>query len=171
MEIELWKPIIGFEDRYEVSNHGNVRGFWYGGYKMKSPKLKKPQRNKNGYYYVILQNGKIMKSFLLHRLVLSTFDKPMDRNIDCCHKNHNREDNRLCNLEWGTRKYNEFQKKLNGTTAMGEKNGKSKMTNEKVLQIRQLFSEGKSTNSIAKQLNLKQQNVWCICTKKTWKHL
>ena len=36
MEIELWKPIIGFEDRYEVSNHGNVRGFWYGGYKMKS---------------------------------------------------------------------------------------------------------------------------------------
>ena len=35
MEIELWKPIIGFEDRYEVSNHGNVRGFWYGGYKMK----------------------------------------------------------------------------------------------------------------------------------------
>ena len=54
---------------------------------------------------------------------------------------------------------------------MGEKHGKSKMTNEKVLQIRQLFSEGKSTNSIAKQLNLKQQNVWCICTKKTWKHL
>lgn len=48
---------------------------------------------------------------------------------------------------------------------MGEKHGQSKMTNEKVLQIRQLFSEGKSTNSIAKQLNLKQQNVWCICTK------
>lgn len=73
MEIELWKPIIGFEDRYEVSNHGNVRGFEHGGYKMKSPKQKKPQKNKNGYYYVILQNGKIMKSFLLHRLVLSTF--------------------------------------------------------------------------------------------------
>ena len=58
MEIELWKPVNGFEDRYEVSNYGNVRGFWYGGYKMKSPKQKKPQKNKNGYYYVILHNGK-----------------------------------------------------------------------------------------------------------------
>jgi len=171
MKREKWKSIPDFEGKYEVSDLGNVRGFYYGGKKRNEPRIKKPQLNKNGYYYVILQSGSQIKSWQLHRLVLSVFDKEMPPNIDCCHKDHIRSHNELSNLKWGTRKENEADKHKVGRGAVGENNGQSKMTNEIVLKIRKLFGDGLSTYQIAHQLGLKQQNVWNIANNKTWKHI
>ena len=171
MEKEIWLPVPDFNEFYEVSNMGNVRGLFYGGKKRKEPKNKKIQINKNGYCYVVLQNGLKVKAFTVHRLVLSVFDKPMPKNIDCCHKDHNRLNNKLNNLEWGTRFYNESEKRKACRIPLGEKNGASKLNNETVIKIREMYSNGYSTNKIAEKLNLKQQNVWNICLRKTWKHL
>lgn len=171
MKKEIWKGVPDFEGKYEVSNFGNVRGFYCGGKKRKEPKNKKPQLNPNGYVYVVLQDGKKLKAWSVHRLVLTVFDKAMPRNIDCCHINHIRTDNRYSNLKWATRKQNEEDKYKSGRGVYGEKNGQSKMTTKMVLKIRGLFKTKMSTHAIAKLLGLKQQNVWNICNNKTWNHI
>lgn len=171
MKKEQWKTVPEFNGRYEVSNFGRVRGWYYGGHKRKHPIIKTPQTNKNGYVYVVLWNGTRGKAFTIHRLVLSVFSNSNPASMDCCHKNHNRNDNRLSNLKWATRKENEYDKKLAGRTPVGENNGASKLSDKQVLKIRSLFDKGMSTNRIAKTLLMNQQNVWNICNRKTWKHL
>lgn len=107
MEIEVWKPIEGYEDRYEISNLGRVRS------------LERRIRISNGRFRVKKQN--IMagfhasrystvrlsgKRFYIHRLVATAFcDNPHGYN-EVNHKNENTRDNRAVNLEWCDHKYN-----------------------------------------------------------------
>lgn len=169
--MEYWKRISLFGDAYEVSNLGRIRGWYYGGNKRNEPRIKKPQKNKNGYLYVILYLNKKPKAFTIHRLVLSVFDKPMPKNIDCCHKDGNRENNGLHNLKWGSRKENEADKRIHGSIAVGEKNGVSIMKETEIIEIRRLYKAGESTHTIAKKYNCSQQNIWHIVKYKTWKHI
>ena len=171
MKKEIWKWIPLFIGKYEVSNLGNIRGWFYGGKKRKAPRIKIPQENKNGYLYVILQDGELLKSFTVHRLTLSVFDKPMPRNIDCRHIDGNKRNCKLTNLCWGTRKQNEDDKRLHGRMPTGEKNGESKVTEKEVLTMRKMFLDGESTHSISKKFKCGQQNVWNIVNNKTWKHI
>ena len=88
--MEEWKTIIGYEN-YEVSNTGKIKN-------KKSGKILKPIIMKNGYARVSLKQ----KVCLIHRLVLQTFLPTEDKRLEVNHKNHNRTDNFLENLEWVT---------------------------------------------------------------------
>ncbi len=170
--MEKWKSIQLFEGKYEVSDMGNVRGWYYGGKKRKEPRLKKPQLNKQtGYYYVILQDGELLKSYTINRLVLTVFKGAKPSTMDARHKDGDKSHNWLSNLKWGTRKQNEADKKRHGRTAVGEKNGLSKVKETEVLEMRRLHKSGESTYSISKIFNCSQQNVWHIVNKKTWRHV
>ena len=105
---EEWRPVVGYEGRYEVSNLGEVRslprtmkarhGGKPGGYHMKGKILKKND-SPNGYYFVPLGKG---KSGFVHRLVLEAF-VPNPENKPCCdHIDANRHNNRVDNLRWAT---------------------------------------------------------------------
>lgn len=65
---EEWRPVIGFEDRYEVSNLGNVRSIF------RYKKILKPWYDKDGYsrVHLISKDGK-RKHFSIHRLVAINF--------------------------------------------------------------------------------------------------
>ena len=99
--MEIFKPILGYEHLYEISNYGNVKTL--GNF----PKL----RNKvfgylkpglvRGYQTVILtnKNGK-RTSYLVHRLVAIAF-LPNPKNYRCVnHIDENKSNNKLENLEW-----------------------------------------------------------------------
>jgi len=106
---EEWRPIVGYEGLYEVSNLGRVKG-------LKCGKILKPSPNKNGYLCLHLYN-KGRNRFRVHRLVLLTF-LPIDEIKEVNHKNHIKTDNRLCNLEWCSRSENvRFQNKREGCSS------------------------------------------------------
>lgn len=96
---EIWKPIIEFEDRYEVSNFGNIKS-------IKSGINLKPAKSKKGYLLVSLYNGISSKSKRVHRLVAEAFI-PNPYNLpQVNHKDENKENNNINNLEWCDNNYN-----------------------------------------------------------------
>lgn len=102
---EIWRPIKGFEDYYEVSNFGNVRSKdrviiqINGVFHTRKSKLLKPQINKkNGYEQVMLIIHKRNKLCYVHRLVAEAFvDNPHNLEL-VSHINNVDTDNRAENL-------------------------------------------------------------------------
>lgn len=96
---EIWKDVKGFED-YEVSTKGNVRN------KITS-KILKPVLCPNGYSAVCLYKKGTHKNQLVHRLVAFAFiDNFNKQKTEVNHKNGNKTDNTVSNLEWVTRQEN-----------------------------------------------------------------
>lgn len=101
---EIWKDIVGYEGLYQVSNIGNVRSLnWKNCGYAKNLWLK--PHNK-GYYQVELVKNKKKKTFVVHRLVSIAFI-PNPENLPCVnHKDENKQNNCVENLEWCDYKYN-----------------------------------------------------------------
>ena len=94
---EIWKDVVGYEGLYEVSNLGRVR---------RDGKILKPTKIKNGYLYVGLHKNGIQKTVRVHRLVASAFI-PNPQNLPCVnHKDEDKTNNAVDNLEWCTSQYN-----------------------------------------------------------------
>ena len=101
---EEWRPIPNFEGLYEVSNLGNVDSLNY--HMTKKRKRLKARLDIHGYYCVCLSNKQKVKRFKIHRLVALCFIQNPD-NLPCInHKDENRQNNRVDNLEWCTYQYN-----------------------------------------------------------------
>lgn len=104
---EIWKPVKGYEGRYEVSNLGRVKSL--GGTSMfgknllqRCEKILKNTELKNGYSMVGLKE----KKFYVHRLVAEAFLSNKD-GLPCInHKDENRKNNFVENLEWCSYSYN-----------------------------------------------------------------
>lgn len=107
-----WKEIEGYEGYYEVNNTGEIRSVErmiidVNGkqYHRKSQVLRK-QISKDGYYKVVLNKDGKSKTFLLHRLVAQAFIPNPDKLPQINHKDENRLNNNIENLEWCDPKYN-----------------------------------------------------------------
>ena len=101
--MEKWVKVFGFEELYEVSNYGNIRN---------SKFIMKQQLDKHGYKYICLTKNKIQKKFKVHRIVLSSF-LGEQKDLVCNHKDKNRQNNNLDNLEWVSNIENHFHKNIN----------------------------------------------------------
>lgn len=117
---EIWKPVVGYEGHYEVSNLGNVRSVdrtvvYKTGqtrhYKGRTLKLKPS----HGYWRVELSRNSKPTCFQVHRLVLSAFVGPLPEGKEVCHNNGNPGDNRLENLRYGTKSENNLDRVKHGT--------------------------------------------------------
>ena len=106
--MEEWKSIPGYEGLYEVSNLGRVKRIKrYDRFNHKIvSKLLKPSYNTNGYYIVQLSNNGFKKSKLVHRLVAQLFIPNPDNLPQVNHKDEDKTNNIVDNLEWCDSKYN-----------------------------------------------------------------
>lgn len=99
---ELWKDIEGYPG-YQVSNLGRVRSNNYG----RINYVLKLRVDKDGYYRVMIKKDKKDKLFGVHRLVALTFISNPN-NYPCVnHKDENKQNNCVDNLEWCTVQYND----------------------------------------------------------------
>ena len=106
---EIWKPIKNYEDKYEISNLGRVKSLqrWSGTKFYNREKVLNLYTNKkNGYVYVWLTKNSKGKNFRVHRLVAETFIKNPNNYTDINHKDCDRTNNCINNLEWCTKSYN-----------------------------------------------------------------
>ena len=108
---EIWKDIEGFEGLYQVSNFGRVKCLEHkcpGRYGLRTVKehLMVQVRGSKGYSYVSLSNMDRGRTFTVHRLVAKAFI-PNPDNLPCVnHKDENKANNNVNNLEWCTSLYN-----------------------------------------------------------------
>ena len=100
--MEQWKKISGFED-YEISSYGRVRSL-----KFNKLKLRKPNKDKDGYLKLTLHKKNKCYFFIIHRLVAESFcTRPKyQENLQVDHINNKILDNRYTNLRWVTPKQN-----------------------------------------------------------------
>lgn len=97
--MEEWKNVIGYEGLYEVSNKGNVRN-------VRSNKLLKLSKNCYGYIQVHLYKNGIRTGLKVHRLVAQAFIPNPDNFPQVNHKDEDKTNNNVENLEWCDAKYN-----------------------------------------------------------------
>lgn len=109
--IEQWKDIIGFEKLYQISNLGNVKSLkreytcGKGRNVIKGETIISQQINNHGYKYCFLFNGKKSIKYI-HILVGIHFIKNDSKKPQINHKDLNKENNNVSNLEWVTNKEN-----------------------------------------------------------------
>lgn len=109
---EVWKDIPGYEGIYQISNFGRVKSLeryvrhCRGGNKIIKEKILKPRVVAEGYLQISLC-GNIFKEELIHRLVAKAFIPNPDNLPQVNHKDENKQNNRVDNLEWCTRIYNQ----------------------------------------------------------------
>lgn len=96
----MWKDIKGYEDLYQISDDGHVRRIFKGG-------RTKLLKNREGLYYTVCLSKNCQKhSISIHRLVAEHFlDKPEGK-CEVNHKDGNKWNNNVENLEWVTQKEN-----------------------------------------------------------------
>ena len=113
-EFELWSDVKGYEGLYQVSTWGRVRslGRWVNTNIKNSTKrfikskILKPGENIKGYSQVRLYKEGKFKNFLVHRLVSQTFISNPNNLPEVNHKDEDKENNTVDNLEWCTSEYN-----------------------------------------------------------------
>jgi len=107
--IEVWHPCAGYETHYEVSNLGNVRSLarkvsnrWEGSRRVSPGKLLKPGKSKSGYLIVSFCVDGVKSNHNVHRLVARAFITNESNKPQVNHKDGNKHNNCVDNLEWVT---------------------------------------------------------------------
>lgn len=176
---EIWKDVVGFEGLYKVSNFGNVMGMgksWvcgmYNKIRTKPKSILPKSTNTSGYHQIWLSKNKNGKNYRVHRLVAEAFLENPENKKDINHKNGNKTDNGLDNLEWCTRSENvlhAFKNDLKKPSS-GSKHGMSKLKEYDVLKIRELA--GKHTKlELAEMFGVGRRSINNIVNHKSWQHI
>jgi hypothetical protein len=159
-----WKPVKDYEG-YEISSRGDVRN-------VKTGRILKHGRNK-GYASVNLYTGeRKYKTKKIHRLIAEAFIDNPDGLPVINHKNGDKLDNRIENLEWCTQAHNIKHMIDEGLhSGKGGTHWNARLTDAIVLKMRDLRSAGRSVNEIAKQFGVKANTASSAISGVTWAHL
>jgi len=173
--MERWRsaPIKG----YEVSDYGRVRSLdreeqftnrWGTvSVRIRKGSLKRPTLDKDGYLQVHLFHKSKAKGYRVSRLVLETFDRPPLPGEEALHKNHDKTDNSLLNLKWGSRQDNEDDK-----TSSGRRPDSTRgvLSREVANRVRELYATGEYTQGeVGRIVGCTHSNVSCIVRGITWR--
>jgi len=111
--MEVWKDVIGYDEMYQVSNYGNVKSFKYG-----KERILKPGVSSTGYYIVSLSVNNTGHTKKVHQLVAMAFlnHTPCGLRLVVNHKDFNKLNNNLSNLEIVTNRENSNQKRFKSSS-------------------------------------------------------
>ena len=156
---EIWKDIEGYEGLYQVSNMGRVKSL--GNNKTRKEKILKNSKGSIGYLQVGLYKEGKVKYFRVHQLVASAFIPNPDNLPQVNHRNEDKTDNRVENLEWCNRSYN---------TNYGTRNERiAKAQSIPILQFSksgELVKKWESAKEVERELGFYGTNITRCCKGK-----
>lgn len=166
---EEWRSLNGIVESgefYEISSFGNVKNGV-------SQRILAFQVKKNGYLQVQLSNKQKHKKYYIHRLVALAFIPNPENKTQVNHKNGNKSDNSLYNLEWVTPKDNMKHCYDTGLrNQLGSKNRMAVLTEDDVLKIKEIYTTTKCTQyKLAELFNVSKQTINNILRGKSWSHV
>lgn len=174
--MEQWRDVPGYENYYQVSDLGRVRSLDRREKVGKSTRLRRgrvitPVMDRLGYLTLGLWANSDRERWTVHRLVMLAFVGPSDLQVN--HKNGNKTDNRLENLEYVTCQENmEHRDRVLGMSSRGERSGKAVMTDAAVIRLRSLYATGlHSHRELAAMFGISKSNIGEIVNRKTWAHV
>jgi hypothetical protein len=174
-----WKPIPGYEGLYIINESGKILSLERkvktkgGSFRSIPEHFLTWQATHDGYMFVKLTKDKIKKCIKVHRLVALAFiPNPSDK-LQVNHKDCNKSNNTVDNLEWVTGKENMAHAVKNNLNncGRGEKQGHSKATNEIVIKMREYAKNGITHQVIADEFNFSRSAVTSIINRKRWNHI
>jgi len=163
---EEWRPVVGYEGVYSVSNHGRVRreapgrGTWRG-------RVLRPAQDGNGYLWFALSREGKRHIVQCHQLVAQAFIGER-RGREVNHKNGVKDDNRPGNLEFATSKQNSQHAVRTGLSPIGERHPKTVLTNVQVVEIRALRGV-KTQRQVAESFGVSRTAINNIWNGHTWR--
>lgn len=161
-----WLPVVDYEDRFEVSDTGQIRSLD----SHQPGKIRRLQRDRAGYLMVTLYKYHPPQRLFtpVQRIVAKAFI-PNPRNLpEVNHKDGNKENNHVSNLEWTTSRENKKHAVNMGLGYIGEHNSHAKLTSGQVLSIR---SDNRSGADIAREYGVQPAAISKIKLGRTWRHI
>lgn len=151
---EIWKDIDNYEGLYKVSNLGNIQDY--------KRNLKEGYINNKGYCCISLRKNKCTKHFLIHRLVAKAFIENPYRYSQVNHKDGNKQNNCVTNLEWCNQRQNYDHGMKHFLYSKNENHYFAKLTNKEVRCIPELYKLGFTRVTVSRILNINPSSLEAI---------
>lgn len=184
MDGEVWKPVVGYEGLYEVSDLGRVRSVarslvrknrWGGNHEHRFESVVLRTRvNRKGYEIVALcKPVKQYRRTLAHKIVMRAFVGTPQPGFEINHKNAIKTDNRLSNLEYCTHAENMRHAAQHGLVPPmpGEANPRSILTEPLVRLLRQMRACGATYKRLSFLFGIGRTTVGHIIFRRSWPHV
>ena len=149
---EIWHDIEGYEGLYQISNKGRVKSLKWG-----KERILKPGITGSGYLKVLLCKNGMIKHIKIHRLVANAFITNPENKPQVNHKDENKFNNSVNNLEWSTAKEN---------NNFGTRNERA---SRKILQYSksgEFIREWQSAAEVERVLGIDNSNITKCCKGK-----
>jgi|688.fasta_scaffold927963_1 hypothetical protein len=175
--MEKYIDIKGYEGYYQVSNYGLIKSLarvvnaHEGKRKLNiKERVLKPAIDNNGYFRVALCKGRRLTTFKVHRLVAGHFILNENPKLEVNHKDGNKLNNSVNNLEWVTHSENVIHAFKNNLAQglKGSKNPQSKLTEKDVFEIRTIAKAKRNYGrlDLAKKYGVSEKHIQDIVNNK-----
>ena len=167
-----WRDVVGYEGLYQVSNLGRVRSlgriiYWRGTSLFREGRIMTPRINKYGYFQLTLTKDKKHKTHTVHRLVAEAFIPNPDNLPQVNHKDENKLNNCIDNLEWCDSPNNCNYGTRNKRISASQINDKNK--SKPILQYTLsnfLLKEYKSIHEANRDTGIDRKDISYVCNNK-----
>ncbi len=161
-----WLDVPGYEGLYQVSRSGQIFG-------LTRKRVLAHFVDESGYCRVNLYRDGQVRHHKVHRLVAAAFLGPIPEGYQINHKDGDKSNNAVSNLEAVTPKENVQHAEATGLkrSTKGEGSPRAKLTEAKVREMRRLHKEGFSASKLAKLYGVSQRMACLICSGRAWRHV
>lgn len=160
-----WKE---FSKGYRVSIYGEIQSRWRrGGGLVDEWQTLHPRVGERGYSYFNAR-GDENATLKVHQVVLKAFVGDCPAGMVARHWDGNRQNNCLWNLQYGTQKENQEDMLRHGTSRTGERNGRSKLSESDIQEIKNAYDSGESQSSIAGRYAVGQAAISKVVRGVSW---
>ena len=166
---EEWRDIVGYEGLYQISNFGRIKSFHY-----KNPSVLRVSISNSGYKRLVLSKNGKYESVCIHVLVAKAFIPNLENKREVNHKDGDKSNNCVDNLEWVTRSENMKHAHKNKLLNLkyGAENPIAKLTVDDVEYIRKNYKshdKNFSGRALARKFGVSNDTIYKVVKYQKYK--